>query len=337
VEITGEQVVLRPDCVGCQACLTACPGGVFTLSRNEAGKRRQALKQSLKDDPVARFTCFMDSGKEREGVVTVPCLAGLSEGDLLAPLAWGGEQVQIKRMVCQGCPLEGGLTQYDRTLKRAIKLLSCFGITDDHIQEVGEFDPLRATGGAAESTGQQEVGRREFFSLFHKRAIKNSLDLIPSSEEGLDELRWSHGENPHRAFLLSLLPRLGDVQNAILSSEDLPAVDLEISGRCVGCNVCETLCPTGAIRREVGDSDKVTLFFTLAKCTGCRVCAAACLPKAIAYSETIDLAELVGCAEKRLVEVTGRRCRICREPFSGLPGDTCPSCLHLRRNGIENR
>ena len=53
--------------------------------------------------------------------------------------------------------------------------------------------------------------------------------------------------------------------------------------RCVGCRMCEKLCPFGAHRIDEGKSMVIE-----ALCKGCGVCAAACLRRAISMRHFTD-------------------------------------------------
>lgn len=333
VKISGESLMLDDSCSGCEICIAACPNGVFTLSGRKEKERRERLKKGLRSDPVARLTCSMDKEKDYDKHMVVPCLASLSEAYLIAPLAWGGERVQIKRIDCKDCPFAAAMTQYDRILERARRLLVCFDVSEQRIEEVDRFDPSVEAPHGSDKPRQEAVDRREFFDLFRRRTVEATMTLMPDAEVNPGELRWSHEEDPHRSFLLKLLSELGEVRESRLSCRDICAVDLEVSETCIGCKVCSTLCPSGAIRREVREGEGIRLLFNLSKCTGCGICEQACHPRAISFSETIDLRELISRGERELIFVSPKSCRLCGRLFQGILGDTCPECFDaLRRN-----
>jgi ferredoxin len=268
----------------------------------------------------------MHDDPEAKASVIFPCLGGMPAAYLIAPLAWGAETVQMKRGDCNSCPLGSAMSQFDQTLRQARQLLSRYGIPAERLQEVSAFGGHRLS--------EDQLGRREFFAFFQKRAVEKTLSLIPEPVGDPNQTRWARQENPLRAFLLELLRGLGNVRNGVLSSSEFPVVGLEVSDACVGCNVCETLCPTSAIRRDSRDDQEIRLLFTVSRCVGCRICGQACRAKAISFSETIELEELVRGEERELIRDFAKSCSVCGEPILGLPGDTCTECRGFLRTRL---
>lgn len=331
VEITHDSVQLGTACRGCEVCVPACPNGVFTLPGRKEKERRDQLKKGLGADPAARFTCVMDTQRDEDSSVVLPCLAALSEAYLIAPFAWGGDKVQIKRVGCSKCPFSSVMVQYESLLARTRSLLAAFGIPAHRIAEVKEFDVPGVPSSGTVCPSPEGMDRREFFGFFRKRTVEAAARLIPEAETGLREPRWSHRENPMRTFLLELLSSLGGAGHKVLPGEDLSTVDVVVSETCIGCKVCETLCPTGAIRREGVEGEGLRLLFRPSRCTGCRICGEACHPRAISFTESIDLNELMRGEERELILVRPKTCSACGKPFQGVLGDICPACFDVRR------
>ncbi len=324
VEICGDTVSLKENCTGCEVCLVACPTGVFSRPPARERARRTSLQQQVSGRQAARFTCIMDPQKEAEGTQVFPCLAGLPLSYLVAPFAWGCGKVEIKRVDCRECPFESAMEQYRRTLQQVRRLLSWFPERDRELVEVGSFS--QSGGGERRPVVAEGIGRRDFFGLFRNRTVETTLNLFPDTVEESRRMRWEREGDPQRLFLLSLLQQLGNVLEEKLPGGTLATLDLAVSDACVGCNVCETLCPTGAIRRDV-EEEQVRLYLTPSGCVGCRICGEACLPKAITFSEAVPLADWLRGEERLLATVSSRNCRVCGEPFLGIPGETFSRCI----------
>jgi Fe-S-cluster-containing dehydrogenase component len=149
-----------------------------------------------------------------------------------------------------------------------------------------------------------------------------------------------HLENPKRTGLLRTLAALrgAAVVSKTFSAAGLPLAQMDVDHRCVGCNVCETLCPVGALKhREEGGA--YVLELDGAQCTGCRVCEAACYHQALHIRETVDLSPLFERRIVTLVSSTRRICRACRENILGEASEFCPSCVLSgeRRDALAGR
>lgn len=327
IQIHRDSVILDDRCSGCEICVSACPNGVFALTPPKVQERWDQLRQQVARSGVARFSCALDKQSEREGMLVVPCLAGLSEACLVAPFAWGAEKVLIKRIGCEGCPSESGMVQYDRLMKAIGHLLSCFGVSSDRIEEVSVLNrPADSLAGSCRGT-QKRLGRRELLGLFRKRALETTRRLMPEEAEEVSESRWTHEQSPLRSFLLERLHELAPPGDDRLNSQVFPALNLNLSEACIGCNVCETLCPTGAIRREVEEGRETRLLFRLSRCTGCKICSLACLTEAVSFSETFSATRLIQGTERELIRIAAKKCSLCGRLFQGIPGDHCSQCF----------
>ncbi len=329
VSLDGDTVALRTSCTGCEACIAACPAGVFAAPLSQEVPRRARLRELLDADRKLTVMCAAVTPGS-DAALVLPCLGGLAREYLIAAFAWGARRIEIRRGHCEGCIQAASLAQFERSLSEARRLLACFGGAADAIEDVPAAVSSTEDPSPPETPAAERLGRREFFSYFRRRAAQLGVEARVETAADAPEARWAHDTHPLRAFLLEVLPALGKPQQSHLPAAGFPAAELTVSTACIGCNVCETLCPTGAIRRELHGESEVSLLFTAARCTGCAICAEACLPKAIALSKTVDLAAFVAGGEKRLARISGQACRVCSRPFLGLPGDLCPNCLGTR-------
>jgi ferredoxin len=141
-----------------------------------------------------------------------------------------------------------------------------------------------------------------------------------------------------------------------ISWKGAPFAAVEVNSDCAGCNVCETLCPVGALsrrqeaeavpeatrtvdpaRREEGGI--FALEFDPALCTGCGVCEVACFPKAIRVRETWVPSALLERRTHALIRARRQTCAACGGAFLGNEAGLCPFCLKpkIRQETIARR
>jgi heterodisulfide reductase subunit A len=124
------------------------------------------------------------------------------------------------------------------------------------------------------------LGQDEFFLEAHVklRPVDFATDgiFVCGTAQGPKDI----GESISQAYAVSSRAA-GPMANRKVRTEAITAV--VNSERCVGCRMCEHLCPFGAHRIEDGKSTVIE-----ALCKGCGVCAAACLRRAITMRHFTD-------------------------------------------------
>jgi Fe-S-cluster-containing dehydrogenase component len=165
-------------------------------------------------------------------------------------------------------------------------------------------------------------------------------EKIPAPAERFRDIVQRHPENPKRSHLLEVLRALPgiEVKSKTVPAARTPLAQLEITSQCVGCNVCETLCPVGALQHRT-ENGIYTLDFGPALCTGCRVCEAACYYKAVHIGEIVDLSVLFERPTITLIRAAQRTCKACRAPILDSSSELCPLCVESekRRQAIARR
>jgi len=142
--------------------------------------------------------------------------------------------------------------------------------------------PLVQQEGAKELSKILKVplGQDEFFLEAHVK-----LRPVDFATDGIYVCGTAHGpkdigEAISQAYAVSSRAA-GPMANRKVRTEAITAVvDKE---RCIGCRMCENLCPFGAHRVEEGKSTVIE-----ALCKGCGVCAAACMRRAISMKHFTD-------------------------------------------------
>jgi len=124
------------------------------------------------------------------------------------------------------------------------------------------------------------LGQDEFFLEAHVK-----LRPVDFATDGIYVCGTAHGpkdigESLSQAYAVSSRAASPMANRKVRTEAITAVVDKD---RCVGCRMCEKLCPFGAHRIEEGKSTVIE-----ALCKGCGVCAAACLRRAITMRHFTD-------------------------------------------------
>lgn len=339
VRLDGEGAEITAVCVGCGACVSACPNGALRPLEDD-GRLAQRIRERVQPGAVFRIACARAQGRAD---LVLPCLSRLTEALVLEPIRGGARRVELLDPDCMACGLKKAAPQWDRVMRFAGALCESASLGAERMARVkvpsGKAEEVRPAAKAPNS-------RRAMFRAIAERwkasgeAAAAEAQAEPAEAVPFREIVQRHSPNPKRTDLLQVLEALPGAQPAskVVQAVGLPLAELQVDRRCVGCNVCETLCPVGALRHRDEDG-KYALELDAARCTGCRVCEAACYHQAIHVRETVDLAVLFGPHRVTLFSATRRNCRTCRESFLDDSSDLCPTCRLSgdRRDAIARR
>jgi Pyruvate/2-oxoacid:ferredoxin oxidoreductase delta subunit len=327
-------------CVGCGACASACPNGAITLLEDD-GRLAQRIRDRVRAGVAFRIGCTRARGRVD---LALPCLSRLTEALVLEPLRGGAERVELAAPDCAACGFRKAAPQWRQVLGFAGALCKAAGLG------AGRVVAVEVPGGRAQETrppAQPGNSRRAMFRAMAERWKASAAATAPTAEAGPDaaqppfrEVVQQHLENPKRVDLLNVLDALSNARPVSTSvpASGLPLAQIEVDKHCVGCNVCETLCPVGALRHR-DEAERYVLEFDAAKCTGCRVCAAVCYHQALHVRDTFDLSLLFEPRREVLITATRRTCRACRESFLSDTEEFCSACRLSgdRRDTIARR
>lgn len=324
--VGNNSAAINAACVGCGACVAACPNGAIRLLEDD-GRVAERIAQKVRAGEVFRFACNRAEGRAD---MVQPCLSRLTEALLLEPIRHGARGVELCAPDCSGCGLRKAAPQWQRTLAFAQALCESAGLG------VARLSSVRVAVGEAQEIrlpARTPNARRRLFGAIAERwttsgdAPHETAAVEDAEPEVFREIVQRHLENSKRTDLLRVLDALPglNVRAKEISMVGVPLAQLAVDPRCVACNVCETLCPTGALtHREEGGS--YTLEFDAAQCTGCRICELACYHQALHLRETVDLSRLFARRRVTLVSARLAKCRACGERILGDASDYCPAC-----------
>lgn len=301
-----QPLKINPDtCDGCGVCTSVCPTDALSLN---AGYK-QAIENGVSEGRPVRIHCSMVR-VEGKGV---PCLGMLDCTILVGLMSKASADLELISGPCNDCEKSRGGDVALRSLKTANGIMSIFGR-----RERGRIINLEMTN-RIEGKGYT---RREVF-----RGLGSTLKrLIAVNDKTMEPERWSRGSVPKkREGFLRLVGELGEFHAEAECGVPLPFYDKEIGSRCNGCNGlwrCITFCPTRALSPYYdGHDSEAGIDFESMRCIGCRLCEAVCPERAISYLPmTAPVYE-----KKALIRLRVGKCECCEAPLVNSEG-LCHDC-----------
>lgn len=314
-------LALSFTCTGCGRCQAACPTGALRVAG--FGTELTALGSSPRVDSVLVDCARIGSTPDAAGV-RVPCLGGLTEGQLLSLCAGAPDRTVVlaDRGACASCDSGAGAQHpAARVLHRVAALMREAGVPDARLPRIetrgagadakaafGE-DPLQVHGRA----------RRRFFTAVPRPAIERS-----KSDARLGPVSPSRERQAVIGALTSLAARHGGRVAPSLFHR------VEAGPACRGHRVCASACPTGALVRWRDDgAAAMGIAFDSSACVGCGHCAAVCPEQALQVHRGTGGAST---GPRPLTRFAQRACADCGARFASTADAAETRCERCRKS-----
>lgn len=302
-------VINQSSCINCGACVSQCP----SLAIDHIQKPYHYIKEQIDQFPNANITC--EKHEKYQKGIKVPCYLYL---DLSFILNYGHnkETITFHTGKCKTCPISEFISVEEHLQKLQQEL--------DHYQI-----PITIQFNEAELDDKNDqtvngLTRRELFKQFSIKNVREAF--FEKGEERETELKGLTVRErvglKRKVFNQYILQKEMKNTNIQLPKEHFLAV--EVSSTCSGCNVCESVCPTGAIQwhEQNGLSQ---LVFNIQECIGCEKCAI-CPEQSVQFSP-VTLEEYKKRGSEILKTFYVKQCVECGETFrTNQETDTCSVC-----------
>jgi len=338
VNINGNIEINRDICLRCGVCVGKCLTEVFSYGDAENYNDLTFLYSQLAHERngLPFLPCKRDGG---DYSFLPNCLAMFNETDLILTALEIKKDIRLYMGGCAECS-ESRQLIIEKGIHSANKILFLLNVpwkiyTVDHGLGLNLSYALEKY--EEKEKKKKYLQRRGFFNQLKIQTINAAAAMISGNRnEGIEESasrpcpdreKWIP---PKRKKLLSELKKIKpSSMEKKVEGADLPFYKLEISDKCVFCNICQDSCPTGALKKYE-EGFECGLEFEILKCIHCMDCEKLCPKQAIQKLKYINEGDLkvdsiVRMARKKLME-----CVVCEMTFLPIDNDQkCPRCLKI--------
>ncbi len=288
----GSGKVSQLSCKGCGSCATACPQNTYTLDTQSFGSlltEVELIKEADIPQKIVMFACAeggystlkaagMNQLKYPPALTLfVPCIGNVSELHILRAIDSGASGVVLLGCGSQECMYGKGFARGSSSAATASKILGSFNLGKERVRV------LRADSNNPEQLIKQ-------MAEFEGRL--KELDKNPLSKKKPAHIGVSGEKKPGKRVILHALisgfSEATGVKEGKIETEQLPIGLLAVNEKeCTLCGACAIHCNTGALRFE--GKDILDIYNTHTFCVGCRICEEICPEKAITLEKALDI------------------------------------------------
>jgi ferredoxin len=307
--------ITSKDCLACGLCAVACPTGVLDELWTAASKVSAVIK-----DPRPDLWVTCQKAESVPDALRVNCLGELTTELVLLMLYRGVRSISIlyNPALCQECNLSTGQQNWEKVQNQLI------AIYPPEEQRVFIYEHL-----AHKQTSRRPVdySRRSLLRSFSSEAKQMAVNALLGTKPSLEQPKFEQGLSLRRKILISVLSQLDSEQQALLESGYLNHP--QINEDCTWCGSCSTLCPSGALKLEALEDDKIGLVVSPSICNMCGLCAAVCPAKAVTVEWSVENDSPP--QQQVLCKGELRNCEGCHHVFWATVGhgtNLCPECSY---------
>ena len=333
LHLNGSITLNAEVCQVCGACLPVCPTGAF--EGDDGVHDLLNCVSRLEPARSIELACAQHPAPEKGSatvdavVSTTTCLAALGPSAYVGLIVLGMQRVAVRLDACATCPLGKAHASIVETLDRTRQLLRLYGLADRIIAITTVIDRQTRSVYAAKNP---PLSRRGLFHLFAAEGPRQIARVLSDDATQLS----IKSPSLERRRLISALRHLPAI-NTAASLGDGPFAHFTASETCTACDVCERICPTGALHLIEGEGSMYQLTFNSAACVACDACVQICEPAALTH-ETATLGELLNAETVVLRVGTLRACTKCGAKFAAATNqELCPMCDFRQTNPFGGR
>ncbi|MBL6991417.1 MAG: 4Fe-4S binding protein [Bacteriovoracaceae bacterium] len=249
--VFGDKLKLTRKCNGCMQCTAVCPTGALEANKVNYNDLINKLQE-------VEFPVLGCSNKpEANGHARVPCLGMISLEMSIFMISSLKKEVQLNLTQCEGC--ECDVTEHLKNIKAALPS------TKPSIELILDSSKLNFK--------EKNFSRRSFFSIMVDKGKAGTSEILQAKFKMIEEEPYVKKRLPIRVQMINNAEKLGDQALKDWIDSNL-RFELSYTDKCDFCGECRAICPTGAIKLQKGDEEK--LLFKNEKCSGCQLCVEFC-------------------------------------------------------------
>ncbi|HEY5601840.1 MAG TPA: 4Fe-4S binding protein [Gammaproteobacteria bacterium] len=321
--------VIGDNCINCGLCQIACPTETFEGEFNTDVMLKEYLQSEHAITDGNLYVHCSEAQPHTKTSFGIRCAGNITENGMLAATKYNVKQLRLSTGDCKQCRLYKGMQLFQQAVNTYKHLARsvCNEILD--IKTRAKPKPAQAETAA--------VSRRVFFKTISDSVVKHAAQGIVEKERAIHELLYGGQRqtdnkrvSPRRAALRQLVGEIKQRGDTGTASAPLPWKAMRVDEpKCVGCGICVTVCPTGALEKQT-DAVQLTRYINHGLCTNCGLCSEACPHGIIGFERAYTIDDIIDDGRTVVAKVPLNSCLFCGEIVPVSEGEVCTTCQKRR-------